>query len=148
MAPTGLSHINTVMCGACANETAYKHAFMAYRRKVRGDDNFSQEEQQSCLRNQPPGSPKLAIMSFLHGFHGRSLGALSTTRSKFIQKIDIPAFDWPMAQFPLYRYPLEENVQFNEDEDKRCLASVEELFEQWNRKDIPVAGVSLGLSRI
>jgi 4-aminobutyrate aminotransferase/(S)-3-amino-2-methylpropionate transaminase len=57
-------------------------------------------------------------------FHGRTLGALSTTHSKYIHKIDIPAFDWPIAPFPQYRYPLEENQRENDAEDKRCLAQV------------------------
>jgi 4-aminobutyrate aminotransferase/(S)-3-amino-2-methylpropionate transaminase len=52
------------------------------------------------------------------------LGALSTTHSKYILKIDIPAFDWPVASFPQYRYPLEENQRENDAEDKRCLAEV------------------------
>jgi 4-aminobutyrate aminotransferase-like enzyme len=52
------------------------------------------------------------------------LGALSTTRSKYIHKIDIPAFDWPVASFPNDRYPLEENKRENDAEDKRCLAEV------------------------
>ncbi|XP_050310399.1 4-aminobutyrate aminotransferase, mitochondrial-like isoform X2 [Anthonomus grandis grandis] len=141
IAPCGMPHLNTMMCGACANENAFKHAFMAFRRKERGHDNFSKEEQESCIYNTPPGSPKLAIMSFLYGFHGRTLGTLSTTRSKFIQKIDIPAFDWPMANFPNYRYPLEENVECNKKEDEKCLARVEELFDSWCKKGMPVAGV-------
>jgi hypothetical protein len=57
-------------------------------------------------------------------FHGRTLGALSTTHSKYIHKIDVPAFDWPIASFPRYRYPLEENQRENDAEDKRCLAEV------------------------
>jgi 4-aminobutyrate aminotransferase-like enzyme len=55
------------------------------------------------------------------------LGALSTTHSKYIHKIDIPAFDWPVASFPNYRYPLEENKLENDGEDRRCLAEVGEF---------------------
>lgn len=57
-------------------------------------------------------------------FHGRTLGSLSTTHSKYIHKIDIPAFDWPIASFPAYKYPLNENIRENQQEDKRCLAQV------------------------
>jgi 4-aminobutyrate aminotransferase-like enzyme len=65
------------------------------------------------------------LLYFVPGaFHGRTLGALSTTHSKYIHKIDIPAFDWPVASFPQYRYPLEENQRENDAEDKRCLAEV------------------------
>lgn len=100
-------------------------------------------------------------------FHGRTLGCLSTTHSKYIHKIDIPSFDWPIASFPEYKYPLEENVRENQQEDKRCIAEVsshhysyaykkkislfqkgkwcfqvEELFEKYkNEKKTPVAGV-------
>ncbi|CAG9760848.1 unnamed protein product [Ceutorhynchus assimilis] len=141
IAPSGLTQLNTMMCGACANENAFKHAFMAYRRRERGNDNFSTEETETVLLNQPPGAPKLAIMSFKNSFHGRTLGTLSATRSKYIQKIDIPAFDWPCAPFPQYKYPLEENEKFNMEEDDRCLAEVEHLMEVWYKKGTPVAGV-------
>ncbi|CAH1127693.1 unnamed protein product [Ceutorhynchus assimilis] len=141
IAPYGLTQLNTMMCGACANENAFKHAFMAYRRKMRGNDNFSREEKDTALLNQVPGIPKLSIMSFKNCFHGRTLGTLSATRSKFIQKIDIPAFDWPCAPFPQYRYPLEENCEFNIEEDNKCLAEVEHLMDRWCRKGMPVAGI-------
>jgi 4-aminobutyrate aminotransferase/(S)-3-amino-2-methylpropionate transaminase len=52
------------------------------------------------------------------------LGALSCTHSKPIHKLDIPSFDWPIAPFPRYKYPLEENKRENQNEDKRCLARV------------------------
>lgn len=69
----------------------------------------------------------LTILKYLisvGAFHGRTLGSLSTTHSKYIHKIDIPAFDWPIASFPEYKYPLEENVRENLQEDERCLAKV------------------------
>lgn len=91
--------------------------------------------------NQAPGAPKLSILSFHGAFHGRTLGCLSTTHSKYIHKIDIPSFDWPIASFPKYRYPLEENVRENAQEDARCLAEVEGLIEAYAKKGIPVAGI-------
>lgn len=51
-------------------------------------------------------------------------GALSCTHSKPIHKLDIPSFDWPIAPFPRYKYPLEENERENKQEDERCLARV------------------------
>lgn len=116
--------------------------FISYRRKQRGENvDFSEEEQKSCLINQPPGAPCLSILSFHGAFHGRTLGALSTTHSKAIHKLDIPSFDWPVAHFPRYKYPLEENARENKEEDKKCLAEVEELFEKYKKKDCPVAGI-------
>lgn len=91
--------------------------------------------------NAAPGSPNLSILSFQGAFHGRTLGVLSTTHSKYIHKIDIPAFDWPIAPFPKYKYPLEENVRENQAEDDRCLAEVEDLIVKYNKKGINVAGI-------
>ena len=75
------------------------------------------------------------------GFHGRTIGVLSTTHSKAIHKIDIPALDWPIASFPRYKYPLEEHVEENKAEDRKCLAEVEEQFERFNKVGKFVAGV-------
>lgn len=142
VAPPGLNHVTTMMCGSCSNENAYKNIFIWYQQKQRGSSSdFSREETESCLVNQPPGSPSLSLMSFHGAFHGRTLGALSTTHSKYIHKIDIPAFDWPVASFPQYRYPLEENKRENDAEDNRCLAEVEDLFAQFSKKGKPVAGI-------
>lgn len=113
-----------------------------YRKNQRGENvSFTKEEQESCMINQAPGAPKLSILSFHGAFHGRTLGVLATTHSKYIHKIDIPSFDWPIAPFPQYKYPLEENVRENKAEDDRCLAAVEELIAEYNKKGIPVAGI-------
>jgi 4-aminobutyrate aminotransferase/(S)-3-amino-2-methylpropionate transaminase len=74
-------------------------------------------------------------------FHGRTFGALSVTHSKAIHKVDVPAFDWPIARFPMYKYPLEDNVAENKKEDQRCLDEVEELIDHGARKGVPVAGM-------
>ncbi|XP_018567514.1 4-aminobutyrate aminotransferase, mitochondrial-like [Anoplophora glabripennis] len=138
----GLPHITTMMCGSCSNENAYKNVFISYRRSIRGENvDFTDLEKESCIINQPPGSPKLSILSFHGAFHGRTFGALSTTHSKPIHKLDFPAFDWPTAHFPRYKYPLEENTRENQQEDKKCLAEVEDLIEKYEKKDNPVAGV-------
>nr|NVI72083.1 putative 4-aminobutyrate aminotransferase, mitochondrial-like protein [Cucujiformia] len=127
---------------ACSNENAYKNIFLRYQKNIRGENsNFTEEEKRSCLINLPPGSPKLSLLSFYGGFHGRTFGALSTTRSKAIHKLDFPAFDWPVAHFPRYKYPLKENVKENKAEDEKCLAEVEGLFEKYKKKGIPVAGI-------
>ena len=58
-------------CGACSNENAFKAAFFHYRSRERGglDVDFTQEEHDSAMINQPPGASKLAILSF----HGKIL---------------------------------------------------------------------------
>ncbi|XP_058829132.1 4-aminobutyrate aminotransferase, mitochondrial [Topomyia yanbarensis] len=142
VAPAGLDHVTTMMCGSCSNENAFKNIFIWYQKKQRGEAApFTQQEIDSCLINQIPGAPKLSILSFLGAFHGRTLGCLSTTHSKYIHKIDIPSYDWPIAPFPKYRYPLEDNVRENAQEDARCLAEVESLIELYAKKGIPVAGI-------
>ncbi|KAJ3642733.1 hypothetical protein Zmor_025491 [Zophobas morio] len=130
-----------MMCGSCSNENAFKNIFIAYQRRLRGDIDFTLEEKISCLMNQPPGCPKLSILSFLNGFHGRTLGSLSTTHSKYIHKIDVPSFDWPVAHFPQYKYPLDEHERENSDEDNKCLEEVEDLVVQYEKKGAPVAGI-------
>lgn len=56
------------------------------------------------------------------------MGCLTTTHSKEIHKLDVPAFAWPVADFPDYKYPLSEHVQENKKEDERCLAQVFKNF--------------------
>ncbi|KAI5633090.1 aminotransferase class-III domain-containing protein [Phthorimaea operculella] len=141
VAPAGLTSVFTMMCGSCSNENAYKAALIRRRTKERGGSkDFSNAENESVMCNIPPGAPDLSIMSFKGGFHGRTFGSLSTTRSKPIHKLDIPAFHWPAAPFPQYKYPLENNVRENAEEDKRCLAETERLIEEY-KKVSPIAAV-------
>lgn len=130
-APPGQNKVWTALSGSCANETAYKAAFMYQAAKKRGSLDFSDEEYISVMHNQPPGAPKRVILSFDKGFHGRLFGSLSTTRSKAIHKLDIPAFDWPMAPFPTLKYPLEEFVHENAEEEERCLAEFEKIVKSY-----------------
>jgi len=142
IAPNGLTNLSTMMCGSCSNENAFKNIFLWYRKNERGENvDFTELEKQSCMINEEPGAPKLSLLSFQGAFHGRTLGALSTTHSKYIHKIDVPSFDWPIASFPRYKYPLNENVRENAAEDEKCLAEVQDLIDQYKRKNIPVAGV-------
>lgn len=140
VAPKGLTEVQTMACGSCSVENALKAAFFRYRERERGGQPPSAEELSSTMYNQMPGSPKLSAISFDGGFHGRTLGALSCTHSKAIHKLDVPAFDWPIAQFPRYKYPLEENARENQAEDNRCLALVEQLIHDYKDK-APVAAL-------
>ncbi|OZJ06225.1 hypothetical protein BZG36_00764 [Bifiguratus adelaidae] len=139
VAPPGMTKVFTAMCGSCANENAYKAAFMYHQKKKRGFKvDFTEDDLSSCMNNQAPGSPELAMLSFRQAFHGRLFGSLSTTRSKAIHKVDVPAFHWPQADFPALKYPLEENVEHNKQEEERCLAQVDTLLKSWA---MPVAAV-------
>jgi 4-aminobutyrate aminotransferase / (S)-3-amino-2-methylpropionate transaminase len=140
VAPKGLSQVFTAMAGSDANETAYKAAFMWKAQQLRGsyDADFEPESITSSMENKSPGSPNMSIMSFKTGFHGRLFGSLSTTRSKPIHKIDIPAFDWPQAPFPILKYPLEEHEAENHAEEQRCLEEAEKIIKTYHN---PVAAI-------
>jgi 4-aminobutyrate aminotransferase/(S)-3-amino-2-methylpropionate transaminase len=129
-APKGLNQVFTAMAGSDANETAYKAAFMWRRQRDRGGPHvdFTPEELASAMENKAPGSAPLSILSFRTGFHGRLFGTLSTTRSKPIHKIDIPAFNWPQATFPQLKYPLEEHAAENAAAEKAALEEVDHLI--------------------
>lgn len=130
VAPKGLNQVFTAMAGSDANETAYKAAFMWRRQKERGgpEVEFTAEEMASAMENKSPGASKLSILSFKTGFHGRLFGSLSTTRSKPIHKLDIPAFDWPQATFPQLKYPLDQHAAENAAAEKAALDEVEHLI--------------------
>ncbi|CCD24699.1 4-aminobutyrate transaminase NDAI_0D03850 [Naumovozyma dairenensis CBS 421] len=139
-APKGQDHVWSGLSGADANELAFKAAFMYYKNKQRQGKDFTKEENESVMNNLPPGSPDLAVLSFKRAFHGRLFASGSATCSKPIHKLDLPAFRWPHAEFPSYKYPLGDkaNAEFNQREDDRCLKNVEELIKTW---PIPVAAL-------
>ncbi|KAI3337353.1 aminotransferase class-III-domain-containing protein [Xylariaceae sp. AK1471] len=134
VAPPGLNQVFTAMAGSDANETAYKAAFMWRRQQERGGPSveFTEEEMASSMNNQSPGAAQLSILSFKTAFHGRLFGSLSTTRSKPIHKLDIPAFDWPQATFPQLKYPLEEHAEENAKAEADSLAEVEDLIKNYH----------------
>eukprot|EP00550_Attheya_septentrionalis_P010265 CAMPEP_0198288694 /NCGR_PEP_ID=MMETSP1449-20131203/7121_1 /TAXON_ID=420275 /ORGANISM="Attheya septentrionalis, Strain CCMP2084" /LENGTH=491 /DNA_ID=CAMNT_0043986893 /DNA_START=162 /DNA_END=1637 /DNA_ORIENTATION=+ len=132
VAPVGLTHVQTMMCGSCSNENAFKAAFIWHQTHVRRQGlPPTPVDLTSCMSNAAPGSPKLAVLSFDGAFHGRLLGCMSATHSKAIHKVDIPAFDdWPMVSFPQLRYPLEAFAEENAAEERRCLVETEECILQ------------------
>ena len=138
VAPPGLNKVFTAQAGSEANEIAYKAAFMWKQKQKRRAADFTEEELTSAMRNQAPGSPHLSILSFKSGFHGRLLGSLSTTRSKPIHKLDIPAFDWPQAPWPALQYPLDKFTKENDAEEARALEEVDRLIKEWH---IPPAAI-------
>lgn len=139
-APEGQTHVWSGLSGADANELAYKAAFMWYNDKHRGGfkKEFTEEEKQTVMLNDAPGSPNLAVLAFKRAFHGRLFASASTTCSKPIHKLGFPAFHWPHAQYPEYKFPLEENEEANRMEDDRCLAIVENMIKHWST---PIAAV-------
>ena len=131
IAPEGLDQLYPMMCGTCSNENGIKLMFMRYMHRQRnGRTEFSEHELSSVLKHEAPGSPNLSILSFKGSFHGRTIGLLSCSNSRPIQGVDIPSLAWPKADFPEYKYPLEENQRENAAEDARCLATVEQHLEK------------------
>lgn len=141
ISPPGLHEVQTMACGSCSVENAMKVSFFWHQKRVREGRDITSEEMETALMNKSPGAPSLSILSFKNGFHGRTLGALSCTHSKYIHKLDVPSFDWPIARFPIYKYPLEEHEAENKKIDDECLAEVEELIESFKNKNKPVAGL-------
>ncbi|CAA93517.1 putative 4-aminobutyrate aminotransferase, mitochondrial [Caenorhabditis elegans] len=141
IAPKGLKAVQTMLCGTSANENAIKTAFIWYQAQRRGGLGPDALHLESCMNQQKPGTPNLSVMGFEGAFHGRSLCMLSVTRSKPIHKVDIPAFDWPIAKFPRYKYPLDQNVAYNKKQDQECLADVEAKISEWKRRDNDVAAI-------
>lgn len=127
-------------CGSCAIENVIKAVAIWYMTKQRGGKPPDENTLMSSVINQPPGSPEISFLSFQGGFHGRTLGALSCTHSKPVHKMDVPAFDWPIAPWPQYKYPTLEKHSANDAEDEQCLARTEELIFDWSRKGKPIAG--------
>jgi len=140
-APPGLDQVTTMMCGSCSNENAFKLMHFKYMNKLRGDRDFSAEEMESCMINQAPGTPNLSVLSFHGGFHGRTAASLACTHSKYIHKIDVPLAPWPVADFPRYKYPLEEYTRENSAEDERCLAMAEDIIANSEQAGCPITGV-------
>eukprot|EP00948_MAST-09A_sp_MAST-9A-sp1_P002801 g2801.t1 len=137
IAPKGLTKVQTMLCGSSANENAFKVAHYWKAKMMRekqglGGDEFTQEELESCMLNESPGSPNRSILSFEMGFHGRTAGTLSATRSKAIHKVDVPAFDWPVTPFPHIQHPMDnpQNIVSNTKEEDRALASLNDLLSQ------------------
>uniref|UniRef100_A0A915K3H0 (S)-3-amino-2-methylpropionate transaminase n=1 Tax=Romanomermis culicivorax TaxID=13658 RepID=A0A915K3H0_ROMCU len=141
VAPKGHRQVQTMMCGATANENALKVAMIMYQTRKRGGRSPTDAELKAAILNQPPGCPNLSVLSFENAFHGRMFACLSASRSKAIHKVDLPAFDWPMAPFPRYEDPVDSNSEKNRAEDDRCLAEVERLIKKWAEKDKPVAAI-------
>ncbi|PAV57341.1 hypothetical protein WR25_13738 isoform B [Diploscapter pachys] len=139
--PKGMAAVQTMLCGTSANENAIKTAFIWFMAQRRGGKSPDQAHLDSCMKQQLPGTPHLSVMGFEGSFHGRSLCMLSVTRSKAIHKVDIPAFDWPIAKFPRYKYPLAQNKDYNDAQDKECLRDVEQKIAEWKKKDNEVAAM-------
>ena len=129
VAPKDMPHVFTVTTGAEAVENALKAAFVHLAARRRGGSPPSEADLASCMLNQQASANSFKVISFTGGFHGRSLGSLSATRSKAIHKLDFPAFNWPVVPFPASRFPQSEHAATNAAAEAAALAQVEALFQ-------------------
>lgn len=63
-----------------------------------------------------------SIFNDLHSFF--IIATLAISRSKALHKVDFPSWQWPGAPFPQLKYPLEDHIYENLEEENRCLAIV------------------------
>jgi len=142
IAPAGFSIAQQMMCGSCSNENAMKSALMRYNAVRRGSLEPTEIELDTCMRGEHPGSPEdLFILSFDKGFHGRTIATLAVSRSKALHKVDYPSWKWPTAPFPQLKYPLEDNVQENLEEENRCLEQTREIIVEARERGMYCAGM-------
>lgn len=127
IAPPGMTRVFTVTSGAEAVENAIKASFVRHATRLRGGPP-TKLEQAAAMDNAQVSANRMQIVSFEGAFHGRSLGALSATRSKAIHKVDFPAFDWPVVPFPANRFPLDVHAAENAAAETRALERVAELI--------------------
>uniref|UniRef100_A0A1I8FQ13 4-aminobutyrate--2-oxoglutarate transaminase n=1 Tax=Macrostomum lignano TaxID=282301 RepID=A0A1I8FQ13_9PLAT len=114
-----------------------RHQDALHAAKQRAGRPVSQQELDSTMLNELPGTPRLSILSFKRSFHGRTLGVLRLHPA--IHKLDVPAFQWPAVDFPAYKYPLEQHQEHTKQE-KLAWCSVEETVNR-QRATEPVAGL-------
>lgn len=129
IAPKGLPRLVTVTTGAEAVENAIKAAFVHLARRRRGGAGPTQADLDACMRNDQKDANAFKVISFEGAFHGRSLGALSLTRSKPIHKVDFPAFPWPQIPFPANTFPLDAHAAQNGAAEARSLDAAEKTLK-------------------
>jgi 4-aminobutyrate aminotransferase/(S)-3-amino-2-methylpropionate transaminase len=111
--------------GSCAVENALKACY-----KYRVQQLYGEPDESRLLQAMENHAPRLKFLSFQGGFHGRTIGALSTSRSNAHHKVDFPAFNnWEALPFPKYKYPLHLNSEFNQHQDERCLQVLEDTLK-------------------
>jgi 4-aminobutyrate aminotransferase/(S)-3-amino-2-methylpropionate transaminase len=92
MAPKGMDQVQTMACGSCSIENAFKAAFIWYNTKTRGTPLPDKEVLDQCVMNTGPGCPDLSILSFKGAFHGRTVGKENARGDSYNQKISFFSF--------------------------------------------------------
>ncbi|CAG7722888.1 unnamed protein product [Allacma fusca] len=129
-----LHQIPTMDFGSDSDENTFRAIFICNPEWT----SYTPEVNECDMISQPSGISSVSILLFHGAFHVRTLGVLSFTHSKPLHQLDIATFIWPVARLPVYKYPWEENIRENQEEDKRCVAQMAELIEQCSAKGNPV----------
>lgn len=139
-APPGMDGVTTMMCGSCSNENAFKTVFKSWMNRERGTDEVSDADCHSANENEGVGN-KLSILAFRGAFHGRTFGCVSCTNTRGRIKVDIPTLDFPFADHPQLKYPLEDHAAENLAEEERVLLQVRSIIHERKAAGRPVAGM-------
>jgi 4-aminobutyrate aminotransferase/(S)-3-amino-2-methylpropionate transaminase len=137
--PQGMDFVYTTICDSCTIEVALKLVFMEYQAQQREDPQvISQEDLDSCMLNQAPGSPNISALSFVGSIHGKLMAGLNVSEAENFDQSGMPRKNWPKLNVPNYRYPLEENKEYNLNEDQRVLGEVAKTIDTWPEKVVAV----------
>lgn len=93
-----------------------------------GNSKATKKSEENRIRNPPTGDHFPSILSFENADHGTIFETLLSSHSNPLNNLNIPSFNWPVAPFPQYKYPLDENNVYNKCQDDKCLARIEEIL--------------------
>lgn len=144
IAPKNLNEvILTNGSGSTANDSAIKLAMINKLYQIKGNDNLPNEEIWDCLSNR-----KLSVLGFEGGYHGNYFSTLAASNLNInTNNINNNSFtgvsspNWPIAPFPKIRYPYNENYDYNQAEEKRCIEIVNNLIKNSQESERPIAAI-------
>lgn len=134
--PKGLPEVYlSCGCGSAANENAIKLATMKKFFDLKGNNTITDEDKRSVDFGIAPGAPKFKIIGFEGGNHGKFLDAMSLTKHNPDNR-GLSRLDWPIAPFPKIKFPYENNVTENREEENRCVQATRDLIIKEGRDNI------------
>ncbi len=109
----------------------------------RGNDNISEEEARSVMLNQAPGAPNFKVLGFQGGHHGKFLTTLSASSYNNLSRnfnSGVTRHNWPIAPFPNIKWPYDDNLTYNRNEENRCVEEAERMIKEAQNSQ-PVAAM-------